>query len=318
MFVEIVLGFTSLIAVFGIASLIKRVDVDPKGKAVLITGCDTGFGYQLSKALDRLGYLVYAGCLFQDGENAKELEKATSSNLTILQLDVTNDKQVSEAFQLINSNLNVKNLNGLWAVVNNAGTSTFGHVEWNTMDTYKFVSEVNLFGTIRITKAFLPLIRKVKGRVINIASGLARQGAAGRSPYVVSKYGVEGFSQCLRYEMKEWGVHVSIIEPGNFVAATNIFTDESISKLSKKMWEEMSEEVQEAYGKGVFDGSVQIMKYYSECGVKDTSPVVNSLKDAVTKKYPKVRYEPKDLYWHVRTFVMLHMPHFISDRLYHF
>ncbi|XP_033118092.1 D-beta-hydroxybutyrate dehydrogenase, mitochondrial-like isoform X2 [Anneissia japonica] len=255
-----------LITVYFYTALFRQGYVDAAGKAVLITGCDTGFGNQLAKALDGIGYQVYAG---------------------------------------------------LWAVVNNAGTSTFGQVEWNTMEIYKFVSEVNLFGTIRITKAFLPLIRQAKGRVVNVASGLARQSAAGRSPYVVSKYGVEGFSQCLRYEMKKWGVHVSIIEPGNFIAATNIFTDESIKRLSTKLWNGMKPEVQEAYGREEFDKSVRTMRNFAENGVKDTSPVVNGMKDAVTSKYPKTRYEIKDLYWHIRTFIMLHLPEVVGDKLYH-
>lgn len=57
---------------------------------------------------------------------------------------------------------------GLWAVVNNAGVSTFGEVEFTSMDTYKQVSEVNLWGTIRVTKAVLPLIRRAKGKPLKI------------------------------------------------------------------------------------------------------------------------------------------------------
>lgn len=132
------------------------------------------------------------------GEGAKELEELYSERMKVVQLDVCSDEQVDRAAQVIQDSLadsergeqlggtvqgpeggsgpacacaHVPALpsisatpSGLWAVVNNAGVSTFGEVEFTSMDTYKQVSEVNLWGTIRVTKAVLPLIRRAKGQ----------------------------------------------------------------------------------------------------------------------------------------------------------
>lgn len=122
------------------------------------------------------------------GEGAKELEELRSDRMTVVQLDVCSDEQVSRAVDHVRENLPDSekgkqscpftqelcssgcvrslrfSLSGLWAVVNNAGVSTFGEVEFTSMDTYKQVSEVNLWGTIRVTKAVLPLIRRAKGQ----------------------------------------------------------------------------------------------------------------------------------------------------------
>ncbi|NXK18687.1 BDH protein, partial [Thinocorus orbignyianus] len=108
---------------------------------------------------------------------------------------------------------------GLWGLVNNAGVSTFGEVEFASLDNYKNVAEINLWGTVRVTKAFLPLIRRAKGRVVNITSMLGRMVSPSRSCYCISKFGVAAFSDCLRQEMYRWGVRVILIEPSNFVAA---------------------------------------------------------------------------------------------------
>lgn len=122
------------------------------------------------------------------GEGAKELEEFRSDRMNVVQLDVCSDEQVNRAVDRVRENLPDSekgqdncpfthelsssrrlwslgfSLSGLWAVVNNAGVSTFGEVEFTSMDTYKQVSEVNLWGTIRVTKAVLPLIRRAKGQ----------------------------------------------------------------------------------------------------------------------------------------------------------
>ncbi|KAI2649279.1 D-beta-hydroxybutyrate dehydrogenase, mitochondrial [Labeo rohita] len=277
---------------------LPRGTVKVEKKAVLITGCDTGFGLALAKHFHKLGFTVFAGCLFKDGEGAKELENFHSEKLKVVQLDVCNEEQVSQAVQFVTANLEDSE-KGLWAVVNNAGISTFGEVEFTTMDTYKQVSEVNLWGTIRVTKAFLPLIRRAKGRVVNIASMYGRMGNALRSPYCVSKYGVEAFSDCLRYEMKAWGVKVSVIEPGNFIVATGILTRDI-----------------EDYGKAHFEQYMALMRSYCGSGQREIDPVLDDIADAIMSKRPYTRYSPMEPHWWIRMQIMTHLPAVISDRLY--
>ena len=79
--------------------------IDVEKKAVLITGCDTGIGHELTKELDKLGFRVFAGCLFQDGPGASRLQQHCSENVKILQLDVTNQEQVTAAFRKVQEQL---------------------------------------------------------------------------------------------------------------------------------------------------------------------------------------------------------------------
>ena len=105
----------------------------------------------------------------------------------------------------------------LWGMVNNAGLSSFGEIEWVPMATYRKIMEVNMFGIIQGVQTCLPLIRKCQGRIISTTSGLARQTVPTRSPYVFSKYALAGFMDVLRYEMEAFGVKVcSLIAMSNF------------------------------------------------------------------------------------------------------
>lgn len=296
---------------------IPRGSIEVKGKAVFITGCDCGFGHALANHLHRLGFTVFAGCLLKDkgGAGAQELEDIHSSRMKVVQLDVCSEEQVCQAVEYVKENLEDSE-RGLWAVVNNAGMSTFGEVEFTTMNTYKQVSEVNLWGTIRVTKALLPLIRRAKGRVVNLASMYGRMGNALRSPYCVSKYGVEAFSDCLRYEMKAWGVKVSVIEPGNFIVATGILTRDIVAGTADKLWTEAPSIVQEDYGKAHFEQHMALMRSYCNSGQKDVLPVLHDITDAITSKRPYTRYNPMEPHWWIRMQLMTHLPAVISDRLY--
>ncbi len=164
---------------------------DGFGRAVLITGCDSGFGHHLAKKLDCMGFTVFAGCLCPEGPGAQSLVEEGSDRMKVLQLDVTND-DVSLAKDFVQANLPaLGNLNtskclvysishfkdeiplvlyivvlfsGLYAVVNNAGISDWGETEWSTAKDFQKMADVNLFGAIRVTIPFLPLVRASKGQ----------------------------------------------------------------------------------------------------------------------------------------------------------
>ncbi|MBN3326809.1 BDH protein, partial [Atractosteus spatula] len=296
---------------------IPRGSVKTDGKAVLITGCDSGFGFALAKHLHALGFTVFAGCLLKDksGTGACDLESMNSERMKVVQLDVCSEEEVNQALQFVRENLKDAE-KGLWALVNNAGVSTFGEVEFTSVETYKQVADVNLWGTIRVTKVCLPLIRRAKGRVVNIASMYGRMGNALRSPYCVSKYGVEAFSDCLRYEMLPWGVKVITVEPGNFIVATGILTRDIVMATADKLWKAAPGIVQEDYGRAHFERRISVVKSYCNSGQKDMTPVLHDIADAVTSNYPFTRYNPMEVYWWIRMQVMTHLPAAISDRIY--
>ncbi|KAL0170667.1 hypothetical protein M9458_035263, partial [Cirrhinus mrigala] len=124
---------------------------DGFGRAVLITGCDSGFGHHLAKKLDRMGFTVFAGCLCPEGPGAQSLVEEGSDRMKVLQLDVTKDEDVSLAKDFVQANLPEK---GLYAVVNNAGISDWGETEWSTAKDFQKMADINLFGAIRVTIPF--------------------------------------------------------------------------------------------------------------------------------------------------------------------
>ncbi|XP_029473036.1 D-beta-hydroxybutyrate dehydrogenase, mitochondrial-like [Rhinatrema bivittatum] len=296
---------------------LPRGTVPVEDKHVLITGCDTGFGFALAKHLHAIGFTVFAGCLLKDkgGDGARELQSMQSDSMKVLQLNVTSDEEITQAVEFVRKNLKEPQ-RGLWGIVNNAGVSKFGGVEFESLDNYKEVADVNLWGTVRVTKAFLPLIRRAKGRVVNIASMLGRMASPSRSCYCISKYAVEAFSDCLRQEMYQWGVKVAVIEPSNFIAATRILTQEDVENQADELWKKASEIVQEDYGKEYFAHQIVLMKSFVNSGFKDMSPVLNDITDALSSKLPYTRYNPSDTYWWIRLKIMTHLPASIANWIY--
>lgn len=301
----------------GLATLKSGLQLEVEDKSVLVTGCDTGFGLALAKHLASIGFQVFAGCLLADkeGPGATELRDLNNPRIKVVQLDVTQQEDWDKVAVFVKQNL-ISTSSGLWGIVNNAGWATFGEVEWVSLDTYKRAMEVNVFGLIRGVKTMLPLIRGAKGRVVTITSGLGRMAVPTRSPYVLTKYALEGFLDCLRYEMKSFGVEVSILEPGNFIAGTNIFNEKFVLSQAEMMWEGMDEEVKKTYSKQYFDKKVEIMRGYMNGGVTDISPVIDSYTDALLDMFPQARYQPMDLYFKVRCFVATHFPEEVYERLY--
>ncbi|XP_062439035.1 D-beta-hydroxybutyrate dehydrogenase, mitochondrial-like [Rhea pennata] len=295
----------------------RRRALPAAGKAVLITGCDKGFGHALAKQLHAKGFTVFAGCLLADknGDGARELKNMKSDRMMVLQINVCSDQEVDQAVDFVKRNLKEPE-KGLWGLVNNAGVSTFGEVEFTSLDKYKEVTEINLWGTVRVTKAFLPLIRRAKGRVVNVTSMLGRMASPSRSCYCISKFGVEAFSDCLRQEMYRWGVRVILIEPSNFVAATGILTADSIDVEADVLWNGASDTVREDYGRAYFTRHVALMKSFVNSGLKDMSLVLNDITDALTSTHPNNRYNPMETYWWVRLQAMTHLPTAIADWLY--
>jgi len=298
----------------GLALLKSSLQLEVGDKAVLVTGCDTGFGLALAKHLRGLGFTVFAGCLLADkkGEGAEELRQLASPKLHVVQLDVTKQDQWDAVKDYIKKNSS----NGLWGIVNNAGWATFGEVEWVSIDTFKRAMDVNVHGVLAGVKTLLPLIRQARGRVVTITSGLGRMAVPTRAPYVGTKYALEGILDCLRYEMSSFGVSVSILEPGNFIAGTNIFNEKFVKAQADLMWNAMDEEVKNVYGKEYFDKKVEVMRSYMNNGISDISPVIDSYTDALLDMYPQVRYQPMDLYFKIRCFIATHLPEIVYEKLY--
>lgn len=188
-------------------------------KIAVITGASSGFGLLTTLELAKKDYLVIA--TMRNLEKQVDLiSQATKLNLQqnikVQQLDVTDQSSIHN-FQLF-----LKDMNRVDLLINNAGYATGGFVEEIPVEEYRKQFETNLFGAISITQLVLPYMRKQKsGKIINISSISGQVGFPGLSPYVSSKYALEGWSESLRLEVKPFGIDVALLEPGSY--NTNIW-----------------------------------------------------------------------------------------------
>ncbi|MHC2833995.1 NAD(P)-dependent dehydrogenase (short-subunit alcohol dehydrogenase family) [Bacillus sp. F9_6S_D1_P_5] len=188
-------------------------------KIVIITGASSGFGLLTTLELAKKDYLVIATMRNLE-KQGNLISQATQLNLlqniTVQQLDVTDQNSIHN-FQLY-----IKEINRIDLLINNAGYANGGFVEEIPVEEYRKQFETNLFGAISITQLVLPYMREQKsGKIINISSISGQVGFPGLSPYVSSKYALEGWSESLRLEGKPFGIDVALIEPGSY--NTNIW-----------------------------------------------------------------------------------------------
>jgi NAD(P)-dependent dehydrogenase (short-subunit alcohol dehydrogenase family) len=191
-----------------------------KKKIAVVTGASSGFGMLTALELAKSGYEVIATMRDQK-RSTTLLSEAKSSgitdNITIHELDVTSVESVSLFKELVGR------VGQVDVLVNNAGFAGAGFVEEIPIDEYRSQFETNVFGAIAVTQAVLPIMRhQARGKIINVSSISGRVGFPGLSPYVSSKYALEGWSESLRLEVKPFGIDVVLVEPGSF--QTNIWT----------------------------------------------------------------------------------------------
>ncbi|KAM9017635.1 D-beta-hydroxybutyrate dehydrogenase, mitochondrial-like [Ara ararauna] len=283
------------------------VPLEPPGRAVLITGCDSGFGHFLALRLHRLGFTVFAGCLFPGGDGAQRLQREAggSGRLHVLQLDVTSARDVLAAKELVLSHLPER---GFWGLVNNAGISTFGETGWLPMEKYERFADVNLLGSIRTTLEFLPLLRKYKGRIVFMSS-INAYFTLGNGIYSMTKAAIEKFCDALRLEMKKFGVQVCVIQPGNYARFTKIQPPLS----AEEIWNELSEEEKTVYNKEYVQERANFFNSILSEGSIKGNEVVDAMVDALMSPAPKARYMVAKLKEKALVFVCALFPTVVMD-----
>ena len=193
-------------------------------KAILVTGASTGIGRNLAETLAAKGYFVYAGARKQADLDAL----SAIENVQGIRLDVTIQEEIDAAVETVRAAGR-----GLYGLVNNAGVAVVGPMIEVDEDDMQFQMDVNLFGPYRMTKAFAPLIIESQGRITTTGSISGILSGAFLGPYSMSKHGVEAFTDSLAREMEKLGVHVSVVEPGNYNSA--------ISESVRKRMEQRSQ-----------------------------------------------------------------------------
>ena len=200
-------------------------------KKILITGCSTGFGYDSTRYFADKGHTVYATMRNVEGKNAevaaslRDYASSNGLNIEVYDLDVTSDESVNTA---------VSQIPEVDVLINNAGAGFGGPLEAFTSEELLAQLDLNIVGTFRVAKAVLPGMRRQKsGLIIQVSSTAGRAAFPGFGVYHASKWGLEGMSEALRYELAPLGIDVVIVEPGPF--STSFFgnlvnpTDEEIA-----------------------------------------------------------------------------------------
>lgn len=248
-------------------------------KAVLITGASSGFGRQATEQLAAAGYFVYAGA-----RKDADIEALNSiQNVQAVRLDVTKPEQIAAAVETVRAGNR-----GLWGLVNNAGVNVIDPLIEGRESDWEFLFDVNMFGVMRVTQAFAPLIIESKGRIVNISSigGILSGGPMiGYGPYTMSKHAIEAFTDQLESEMKPLGVTVIAIEPGSF--STKIG-----ESRCKRMLAQIGDREYRYYAEAMkeyTEGCERRLEENLEVGT-DPKPVSDAIEQALFAEKPKRRY----------------------------
>ena len=178
-------------------------------RSVLITGASTGIGEACALHLAARGWRVFAGVRRE--EDGQALAAKASGKVLPILLDVTRQEDIDRAMAHIAETVGDAGLHGLF---NNAGIGVGGPLEFLPSDMILQQFQVNVFGAIAVTQAFLPLVRKARGRILFTSSNSGFWCEPFLSVYGGTKHALEAIGDSLRVELAPWGIHVALIEPG--------------------------------------------------------------------------------------------------------
>ena len=246
-------------------------------RSVVVTGASSGIGAACAQYLDEKGFRVFATIRKQS--DGAEIAALGSSRLEPLLLDVTDPESIARAAESVEAGLKGRGLAGL---VNNAGVSVDVPLECVDIGVLRHQLEVNAIGPASVTQVFLPLLRRARGRVVNVSSVNGRVASPFSGPYCMSKFALEAFTDCLRQELADWGMHVASVEPGAIDTAM-------WDKGREDDWSaEASKQELELYGEGY-----QAFRRFSDrnaAGAISCDAVSQAIFHALTASRPRTRY----------------------------
>jgi NAD(P)-dependent dehydrogenase (short-subunit alcohol dehydrogenase family) len=250
-----------------------------ENRTVVITGASTGIGAACAIHLDQLGFRVFAGV--RKPEDGLTLQKNRSDRLMPIELDVTDTSTIQKSHALVSE---LTGTDGLYGLINNAGIAVVGPMEAVPIPDLRQQLEVNVIGQVAVTQIFLPLIRQARGRIINMGSiaGLSAMPLMG--PYSASKFALEAITDALRLEVQQWGIHVSIIEPG--AIATPIWNKSAVEAAEREA--AIEDELRFLYKPIV--AAVRKMVGEASKRAVPSDTVAKAVEAALTASIPKTRY----------------------------
>ncbi len=235
-----------------------------RSPVVLITGTSSGIGRAIASAFAAKGYEVF-------GTSRNPQRNEPIAGVELLPLDVSDQASVASAVSTV-----IQRAGRIDVLVNNAGVGVFGAAEESSIAQAQELFDTNFFGLIRVTNEVLPHLRAQRsGRIINISSVLGFLPAPYGALYAASKHAVEGYSESLDHETREFGVRVSVVEPGYTDTAFDANAADPDSPIES--YRALREHVKEGLIKAVRAGD-------------DPSVVAKVALKAATSRTPKLRY----------------------------
>lgn len=243
-------------------------------RTVLVTGCSSGIGFATCHVLSLNNFMTYGAVRsLSKAQKIQDLINRENLPLKILHLDVNDNQSIKLAIKRI-----LSDTGRLDILVNNAGYGMFGPIEEITTEDVKKQFETNLFGTIRVIKAIVPIMRKQgNGIIVNISSMVGRFGVPLNSAYVSSKFAMEGLSESIAFELEEFGIKVIVIEPG--VVKSNFFQNVQIKGMDPNS----------PYGK-MMKMRISFLDKALKNSATSSYDVANTILHALNSKDPKFRY----------------------------
>ena len=259
--------FNRIVLILIISGFINAQD---EQKVVLITGTAYGIGKSTAELLIDKGHIVYGGDIL-----VEENLYLNDIGGTALEMDVTNQEHIDKAINQI-----ISEQGRVDVLVNNAGLGVYGAIEDVSMEDIYYQYDVNLFGLARVTKAVLPYMReKESGLIINISSVLGETYGPLAGWYLSTKHALEGWSDALRVELKEFDIDVVVVQPGaintNFSNVTKTYIDKYRENSA----------YQHLYGEPITDTGNDVLSNQS-----DPIVIAKVINKAMNARNPKTRY----------------------------
>lgn len=238
---------------------------------VLVTGASAGIGKATVKELAGRGYVVYAA--------ARRVEKMTDLEgirANVICMDVTDDASMVRGVEQI-----AREHGGVDVLINNAGYGSYGAIEDVEMAEAKRQFEVNVFGLARLSQLVLPYMRANRfGKIVNITSMGGKIYTPLGGWYHATKFAVEALSDCLRFETKQFGIDVIVVEPGAIKTEWGGIATDGMMKTSG----------QGAYGQLASKTAKMFASSYENKNASEPTVIADVILKAITAKKPKTRY----------------------------
>lgn len=240
-------------------------------KVILITGASSGMGKETAKALIQQGHTVYTVARRID-----QMQDLKTMGGKPIEMDVTKEADIQNVVDTI-----IKQEGKIDVLWNNAGYGLYGSVEDVPVDEARKQFEVNLFGLASITQKVIPHMRKANtGTIINTSSMGGKMYTPMGAWYHASKHAVEGFSDCLRLELKQFNIKVVVLEPGIIVTEFGDVMLKNLSKFSSKG----------AYSSLTNKLVAATKKMYDSGQGSKTTVISNTISKIISATSPKTRY----------------------------